>query len=70
MSPKGSVCVDGVSLTINEVDGDTFDVNIVPHTLAVTTLGSWRAQSQVNLEVDIIARYLERLLDTRGPAQS
>jgi riboflavin synthase len=58
---KGSVCVDGVSLTVNGVDGDRFDVNLVPHTLEVTTLGSLAAGSLVNLEVDIIARYVERL---------
>ncbi|MEE8429446.1 MAG: riboflavin synthase [Gammaproteobacteria bacterium] len=59
---KGSICVDGVSLTVNEVDGSEFEVNIVPFTLEETTLGSFRAGRRVNLEVDIIARYLERLL--------
>lgn len=58
---KGSVCVDGVSLTVNRVQGDTFDVNLVPHTQAVTTLGEWRAGRRVNLEVDQVARYVERL---------
>lgn len=60
---KGSVCIDGVSLTINDVDGAAFGVNLIPHTLAVTTLGDCRPGAQVNLEVDIIARYLERLVD-------
>ena len=59
---KGSICVDGVSLTVNVVDGAEFEVNIVPHTLAETTLGNLRAGSLVNLEVDILARYLERLM--------
>jgi riboflavin synthase len=58
---KGSICIDGVSLTVNGVEGDRFDANLVPHTLEVTTLGSLAAGSPVNLEVDIIARYLERL---------
>jgi riboflavin synthase len=59
---KGSVAVDGVSLTINEVEGAVFGVNIIPHTQAVTTLGKLSAGARVNLEVDPIARYLERLL--------
>jgi riboflavin synthase len=59
---KGSVCVDGVSLTVNGVAGTRFDVNLVPHTLQRTILGDYRPGSRVNLEVDIIARYLERLV--------
>ncbi|MEE8342680.1 MAG: riboflavin synthase [Gammaproteobacteria bacterium] len=59
---KGSICVDGVSLTVNEVDGSEFEVNIVPFTLEKTTLNSLHPGHRVNLEVDIIARYLERLL--------
>jgi riboflavin synthase len=59
---KGSICIDGVSLTVNGVDSDTFDVNLIPHTLEVTTLGELAPGRRVNLEVDIIARYLERLL--------
>lgn len=59
---KGSVTVDGVSLTVNGVAGDRFDVNLVPHTLEVTILGAYQPGTRVNLEVDIIARYLERLL--------
>lgn len=58
---KGSVCIDGVSLTVNDVDGPRFSVNLIPHTLEVTTLDEYRAGTRVNLEVDIIARYLERL---------
>ncbi|UCC13709.1 MAG: riboflavin synthase [Gammaproteobacteria bacterium] len=59
---KGSVCLDGVSLTVNDVSGDRFGVNIVPHTLEVTTLDEWMEGVPVNVEVDIVARYLERLL--------
>lgn len=59
---KGSVCVDGVSLTVNGVAGRRFDVNLVPHTLEVTILGGYRPGARVNIEVDIIARYLERLV--------
>jgi riboflavin synthase len=62
---KGSVAVDGVSLTVNEVDGARFGVNLIPHTLGVTTLGALRPGMRVNLEVDPIARYIERLLGER-----
>ena len=58
---KGSVCIDGVSLTVNDVSERSCAVNLIPHTLQVTTLGHYRAGTTVNLEVDIIARYLERL---------
>lgn len=58
---KGSVTIDGVSLTVNDVDGARFSVNLIPHTLEVTTLDGYRPGTRVNLEVDIIARYLERL---------
>lgn len=61
ISRKGSVTVDGVSLTVNEVEGATFGVNLIPHTQAVTTLGRLQAGVRVNLEVDPIARYVERL---------
>lgn len=66
IAAKGSICVEGVSLTVNSVQGADFDLNIVPHTLEKTTLGSLRAGSRVNLEVDLIARYLERLLSGAG----
>ncbi|NOX75499.1 MAG: riboflavin synthase [Gammaproteobacteria bacterium] len=66
---KGSICVDGVSLTVNRVDGAEFELNIVPHTLQQTTLGDVVAGQQVNLEVDIIARYLERLLQGEKAAE-
>jgi len=62
IAAKGSVCVDGVSLTVNAVDGSVFELNIVPHTLAHTTLDALKTGDRVNLEVDLIARYLERLL--------
>jgi riboflavin synthase len=59
---KGSVALDGVSLTVNAVAGAEFDINLVPHTLAVTTLGDLGAGDRVNIEIDTIARYAERLL--------
>jgi riboflavin synthase len=62
IAAKGSICVDGVSLTVNRVDGAAFELNIVPHTLAETTLVNFQVGRRVNLEVDLIARYLERLL--------
>ena len=61
IAPKGSIAVDGASLTINDVDGQRFSVNLIPHTLAMTTLGVVAAGSRVNLEVDLIARYIARL---------
>jgi riboflavin synthase len=66
LARKGSICVDGVSLTVNEVEGNAFGVNIVPHTLEATVFGDYREGSRVNLEVDIVARYLERLLGGAG----
>jgi len=63
---KGSVSVDGVSLTVAGVDGDAFSVALIPHTLAVTTLGSAGAGDAVNLEVDVLAKYVERLLTSTG----
>jgi riboflavin synthase len=62
---KGSVTLDGVSLTVNEVDGVKFSVNLIPHTLEVTTLGALVAGARVNLEIDLLARYVERL-NTEG----
>ena len=62
IAEKGSVCVDGISLTVNAVKGAVFELNIVPHTLQETTMGQFRVGTEVNLEVDIIARYLERLI--------
>jgi riboflavin synthase len=66
VAPKGSICIDGVSLTVNRVDDDAFEVNLIPHTLEVTTLSRLAPGARVNLEVDLIARYVERmLLDAR-----
>jgi riboflavin synthase len=62
IAPKGSICVDGVSLTVNAVDGALFELNIVPHTLEETLIKYYSVGRRVNLEVDLIARYLERLL--------
>jgi riboflavin synthase len=59
---KGSICVDGVSLTVNAVNGAEFDLNIIPQTMAETIFGEYAPGSRVNLEVDVIARYLERLI--------
>lgn len=62
LAPKGSVTLDGVSLTVNEVSDDRFEVNIVPHTASVTTFGELQPEDRVNLEIDMIARYVARLL--------
>lgn len=69
IAEKGSICVDGVSLTVNAVQGAEFGLNIVPHTLTATTLDAFRPGQRVNLEVDLIARYLERLLLGERAAQ-
>jgi riboflavin synthase len=63
---KGSITVDGVSLTVNETSGRRFSVNLIPHTLAATTLGALTEGSGVNIEVDLLARYIERLLPARA----
>ena len=63
---KGSIAIDGVSLTVNDVDRNRFGVNIIPQTWSHTTLGGLQAGDKVNLEVDLIARYLERLIEQRG----
>jgi riboflavin synthase len=77
IAEKGSICVDGISLTVNGITGCEFELNIVPHTLDSTTMGEYKVGQHVNLEVDIIARYLERLLmseevlgEQAGKAQS
>jgi riboflavin synthase len=64
VAAKGSVAIDGVSLTVNEVDGDVFGVNIIPHTAAVTTFSTLQPGSLVNIEIDTLARYVARLKDT------
>jgi riboflavin synthase len=65
IAPKGSIAVDGVSLTVNAVAGPRFAVNLIPHTLAVTTLGELAPGARVNLEIDVIARYVARLHEQR-----
>jgi len=62
---KGSVTIDGVSLTVNRVEGDAFEVNLISHTLELTTLSRLAPGAKVNLEVDLLARYIERLLESR-----
>jgi len=64
VAKKGSVCIDGVSLTINEVSGSCFELNIIPHTADVTTIGDYAVGTVVNVEVDLVARYIERLIGT------
>ena len=63
---KGSICIDGVSLTVNRVEGNVFEVYLIPHTLEVTALSLLQTGSRVNLEVDLIARYVERLIKKEG----
>jgi len=70
IAPKGSACLDGVSLTVNEVDDNRFSICIIPHTLEVTTLGNLAVGENVNLEVDLIARYLDRLNQYGHSAES
>ena len=65
IAKKGSICINGVSLTVNSVEDNIFDVNIVPHTFSVTTLRNLCVESNVNLEIDLIARYVERLKNYR-----
>lgn len=66
IAPKGSVALDGISLTVNEVDGPTFGVNLIPHTKAATTWGALQEGQRVNLEVDTMARYVARLREWEG----
>ena len=63
IAPKGSVALDGISLTVNEVEGRTFGVNVIPHTLAVTAWGAAEPGQAVNVEVDMLARYVARLTE-------
>ncbi len=70
IAEKGSICINGISLTVNEVDGAAFSVNIVPHTLNETTLSAAVVGTKVNLEVDLLARYIERLLKGDAAAKS
>jgi len=68
IAAKGSVAVDGISLTVNEVHGDTFGVNVIPHTAAVTSLGITHPGDKMNIEIDMLARYVARLADSREEA--
>jgi riboflavin synthase len=70
VASKGSICIDGVSLTVNNVEAQRFDVNIIPHTQQVTTLGALKIGDAVNIEIDVIARYVERLLSTSAGFRS
>jgi riboflavin synthase len=70
VASKGSICIDGVSLTVNNVEAQRFDVNIIPHTQQVTTLGALKIGDVVNIEIDVIARYVERLLSTSAGFRS
>jgi len=65
VAQKGSVAIDGVSLTVNDVTRETFSVLIIPHTLKVTTIGTLKAGDRINLEIDLMARYAARLMETR-----
>jgi riboflavin synthase len=62
VAAKGSICINGVSLTVNNVAGQRFDVNVIPHTRAVTTLGDLQISDGVNVEIDVVARYIDRLM--------
>ena len=66
VSPKGSIAIDGISLTVNEVDGEVFGINVIPHTWDVTTLGQIEIGTLVNLEADQMARYVDRILSYRS----
>ena len=70
LAKKGAICVDGVSLTINEVSEDTFEVNIIPHTAEETIIGDYSVGTVVNIEVDLVARYVERLLHDDGDLEA
>ena len=69
IAKKGSICVDGISLTVNEVLDNRFELMIIPHTLSMTTLGDTSPGAKVNLEIDVVARYCERLLDTASDVE-
>jgi len=69
IAEKGSICINGISLTINSVEGAEFSVNIVPHTLKETTLGAINVGDSINLEVDLLARYMERLMKGEAAAE-
>jgi riboflavin synthase len=66
IAPKGSVALHGTSLTVNEVEGDVFGVNVIPHTKSVTTWGAMAVGARLNIEIDMLARYVARLQDWKG----
>jgi len=68
IAKKSSICINGVSMTVNEIDGNVFSINIIPHTFSVTTLDELKVNSQVNIEIDIIARHIEQLLNHKTGA--
>lgn len=70
VSPKGSIAIDGISLTVNEVSSDIFGINVIPHTWIVTTLGQAKAGTKVNLEADQLARYVDRILSHRSDGRA
>lgn len=70
IAAKGSICIDGTSLTVNTVEASRFSVNVIPHTQTETIIGGYRDGQRVNLEVDLVARYLERLLQDRGAGET
>jgi len=70
IAKKGSICINGVSLTVNSVEDDIFDVNIVPHTLSETNLGELIEKSRVNIEIDIIARHVEKLINYKSSSEN
>lgn len=70
IAAKGSICIDGTSLTVNEVHGTKFSINVIPHTQTATIIGEYKTGQQVNLEVDLVARYLERLMQSGSETES
>jgi len=70
IAAKGSICIDGTSLTVNEVQGATFTVNVIPHTQVETIIGDYAVGQEVNLEVDLVARYLERLVQSESESEA
>lgn len=70
LAPKGSITLDGVSLTLSKLDDDAFEVAVIPHTLEVTTLGDWQPGRRINYEVDILAKYVQRALQMAGRLSS
>ncbi|HBW84700.1 MAG TPA: riboflavin synthase [Gammaproteobacteria bacterium] len=70
IAAKGSICIDGTSLTVNQVEGNTFSINVIPHTQEMTVIGTYELGQRVNLEVDLVARYLEKLFSNEHCGES